>query len=594
MSKKILDIYNNIANSIGWHVDETGFISAMLPGADKGDPVTSGQHRLVMPYPEQLKIHDWSNRYAFHPFLQSVVGGDSPVMEKTRQRATTYMNFVVGFVFMSLAKLANNKKEHAALTPEQAAYLKPFSDADQTLIDHLHSILKLDATHKNHREFVRFSIVKGRTWKGAKRARVASAQFPVYEALSADDFDRNFCGIKMRVKDVRMIRQMYEHIFPGIEEKEEWERGSDNQSVAPSIETLLHVYARTAICVNKVIDDFGDALPGTEYVRIPLDWIDDISDMPSLLPEIRQIPQLNGNAARSRVEGEDEPAKVEFKVEASDTTMVNNYESQPVVQKATAQAQAGPKIVRFGAPLGTKPAAAETVEAKNSTNTAEAPKFKPYVPSNVVQPSDVLMEQRQKILEQQQVARQAQGNPNTGVELPAGSRMIGNVLYVPAPKDASGIMPAGALLKDGVVYMPYNAPVQNPTGTMLGGVNTGMGVNQMQQQQMIQGLLNGTIDPAQVPGIDQATADMLRGNPILIQNFIQTMMGEQAAVANARFAQQQQTVPRYLQQAAAQGHANTMAQQTGLLGAQSVGVVRFGNTGNVGFGMGGGFGRGFN
>lgn len=593
MSKTILDIYGRIAESIGWHVDEKGFISEILPGADKGNPVLSGQHRLVMPFPEQLKVHDWTNRYAFHPFLQSVVGGESPVMEKTRARATTYMNFIVGFVFMSLAKLANNKKEHAALSPEQAAYLKPFSEADQTLIDHLHSILKLDATHKNHREYVRFTVVKGRTWKGSKRARVAAAQFPVYEALSADDFDRNFCGIKLRVKDVRMIRQMYEHIFPDVEVKEEWERGSDNQSVAPSIETLLQVYARVAICINKVIDDFGDALPGTEYVRVPLEWIDDISNMSALLPEIRKIPQLNGNAARSRVDGDEEPARIVL-----DTSGLNQQGEEVETEQGTA-VQAAPVLAagipRFGVPLTTKPTA-PAAKTETASPSIDVSKFTPYTPSKVEQPAELLQQQRQKIAEQQAALRQAgQTTGTAGVELPQGSRMIGNMLYVPLPKNASGVMPAGSMVQDGVTYIPYNAPAQQAT-SVIGGVNTGMGVNMAQQQQIINGLLNGTIDPAAVPGIDAATADMLRGNPILIQNYIQTMLGNQAAVNNARFSQQQQQVPRYLQEALAQGQANTLAQQSGMLGQPGGGIVRFGSTGNTGgFGTGfGGFGRGFN
>lgn len=594
MSKTILDIYGQIADSIGWYVDEKGFISEILPGADKGNPVLSGQHRLVMPFPEQLKVHDWTNRYAFHPFLQSVVGGDSPVLEKTRNRATTYMNFIVGFVFMSLAKLANNKKEHAALSPEQAAYLKPFSEADQTLIDHLHSILKLDTTHKNHREYVRFTVVKGRTWKGSKRARVASAQFPVYEALSADDFDRNFCGIKLRVKDVRMIRQMYEHIFPDVHEKEEWERGSDTQSVAPSIETLLQVYARVAICINKVIDDFGDALPGTEYVRVPLEWIDDISNMSALLPEIRKIPQLNGNAARSRVDGDEEPAKIVLDASGI-ATSVEAAQAEEAPAHVSAPAKTG--IVRFGAPLGTKatPAAAE---AKSEAAPAiDGSKFKPYTPSKVEQPAEILQAQRQKAVEAQAALRQAgQTNAAAGVELPKGSRMIGNVLYVPLPPNASGGMPAGSVVQDGTVYIPYNQPAQ-PVGfgaSTLGGTNTGMGFNMNQQQQIINGLINGTIDPAQVPGIDAETANMLRGNPILIQNYVQTVMGTQAAAQATRFTQQQQQVPRYLQEATAQGQANLLAQQSGLLGQPGGGIVRFGSTGNQGFGIGGGFGRGFN
>lgn len=603
MSNKILEIYDNIAASIGWVVSEDGFVSEQLPGADTANPVLCGQHRLVMPYPQQLKQHDWSKRYAFHPLLQSMVGGDSPVFEKTRQRTSAYANFVLGYLFTSLARLAINKKEHAALTPEQAAYLKPFSEADDTLLDHLRNILKLDSTHKNNREFVRFTVVKGRNWKGKKRARVAVAHFTVYDTLAQEGFDRNFRGIKLRVKDVRMIKAMYEHIFPNIDIKEEWERGSDDQSIAPSIETLMQIYAKLAVCVNKVIDDFGDILPGSEYVRIPLAWVDDFSNLTPLLPEIRRMTMLNGNAARGRVDEGDELPKINLDVseqrlmEMTQTQQPAQTQAtqimQPAAQTAPAQQAAPTGRIRFGVPLGEKAKTVTDAEVKKEVPSSLDPtRFKPYKPSEVAQPAQQLQAVRQQAQQQTQQAAQQRQAGIGGVELPKGSRMIGNQLYVPAPPQASGVVPVGAMVHEGVLMIPYQAQpaAAAPTGAMLGGVNTGMGINVNNQQLFIQGLLNGTIDPSQIPGIDPATADSLRGNSIMLQNYVQQMVGSMAVVQQTQQQQQAQQIPNYLRRAAAQGQANVLAQNSGLLG-NTGGVMRFGASGNVGgFGNSRGFG----
>lgn len=603
MSKKILELYDAIAASVGWYSDEQGFISEIFPGGEKGDPVTHGQHRLVMPVDEQLRIHDWSKRYAFHPLLQSRVGGDSPVMDKLRNRTNAYGNYVLGAVIMFLARLAADKKKHSSLTPEQAAYLKPFSEADQTLVEKLHQILKLDQTHKNHREYVRFTLVKGQTWNGKKRARVATAHFTVYETLSQDNFDRNFCGISLRVKDVKMIRAMYEHIFPNVDDREEWKRGSDDSSIAPSIESLMQIYARVATCINKVIDDMGDALPGGEFLRIPLNWVDDFSNLPALMPEIRKIPLLEGNVARGSIASEADTPKITASLSDSAVTAV--YEqatSAAPTQQAAAPVQER-RIPKFGVPVEQKPVEQSTKfgtaePAKAAIPTASA--FKPYVPSEIVQPAEEALRRKQE--QQAQLAalngqrQQGQQNKGEGVELPAGSRLIGNQLYVPAPKSATGVIPNGARMHEGILMIPYQ-PGAAP-GALLGGTNTGMGMNMNNQQAMIRGLLDGTIDPANIPGIDKETADALRGNPFLIQNYVQQMVGNAAAAAAPMQQQAAQQVPNYLRKAAILGQANQLAQHGAALGGGgSTGFGRFGvnnnNTGggfNTGFG---GFGRGF-
>src|SRR5690606_10405991 len=129
--------------------------------------------RLVLPVEEQLKQHDWSGRIGFHPLLQNRAGGESRVMERFRERMNAYSDFMFGMLLADIAQLGVRKEQHKDLSPEQAAYLGPFADADEKFVKLLTNLVTTARVSKKNFEFLRFSVIKGRYLKGQKYSRVA-------------------------------------------------------------------------------------------------------------------------------------------------------------------------------------------------------------------------------------------------------------------------------------------------------------------------------------------------------------------------------------------------------------------------------------
>jgi hypothetical protein len=123
---KLLELYKKMLATVGMVVDDQGFVSTLAPGADQSNPMMVGEKRLVLPYPEQLKEPDWSNRAGFHPLLQNFAGGDSTAMDAVRTRANRHLDFIIGLTFLNLAQLAANSEVHKSLKRMNS---KPFFNA---------------------------------------------------------------------------------------------------------------------------------------------------------------------------------------------------------------------------------------------------------------------------------------------------------------------------------------------------------------------------------------------------------------------------------------------------------------------------------
>ena len=595
---KLTEIYTAVLASVGAYVDADGLVSiAPFPSDDEKTPFTVGGKRLVVPSKRQLNMTDWSNRVAFHPLVQNVVGGESPVMEALRRRATTYMSWITGFYFFSLATLAVDTAKHPDLTPAQAAWLAPFSDGDKSLLKTIESIIGLNKlTFRNKCEFIRFKIIKGRVWNGQKRSRVAIAHFPLYEELTSDDFDRTFCGINLRVKDVKMLRAMYEKLFPGIADTGTCEFGTDSV-VAPSLEALMQVYGRMATDLNNAAVQLQGVIKGAEDLVIPLDWIDTFNNLQSIQSDIRKVPMLDGNDGRVRTDNAQSMIAVESTPPAPMTAahqtssaatsvpvLKENINMTPVKQPAVRQPmrvgiteeEARQRGIIPPAPLGAHHPFPHQAQPRTFTQIVQPVTENLYaarereVAERAKQAQAFQMQQMQ----QQQAAQQAAQN----TELPKGSRMINGSLYVPAPQDASGAVPPNAVFDKGVLFIPYGNRVAAPANQMAMGV----GIHPQQMQQNVLGgmqqqavnpfagatpemianaLINGQITPAQV-GMDDATYQMMAQNPVMLVTYIRNIQG--ASVTSALGQQAANPVaqlPRYLRNTLAEAQSNAMMQQ---------------------------------
>jgi hypothetical protein len=586
--KTLIELYKSIQASVGMVSDSEGFVSTILPGGDTPKPLLVDSKRVVLPTDTQLKQPDWSSRIGFHPLLQNVAGGESRVLEKFRERMNAYADFMLGMLLVDIAQLGIKKDMHKDLTPEQAAYLGPFSDSDAKFVKLLTDLVGTKRVSKKNAEFIRFSVIKGRVWQGQKRSRVAVCHFPLYELLPKDNKPTEIAGHKLRIADVKMLRNMYEFLFTGIREPGFYEVGSDSK-IAPSLEALMALYGRYTEVQNQAVSILEPVINTANALLIVNDWRDDFVDLTPLLPEIRKIPLLEGNAPTERIAQAHAPVKI------SDSPMARTVVGADVAPMISASMVQTPvstaQAVSVSAVQQQQPAqheghavkprfklgvSAPTVEhtthhitdqqAKQVAGlsyhqpplTAHVPVTPPVgsllaaqqppqqqmgMPGNVLPGMQAgMVPMQQQMVQQQPVA----------MKVPESARLFNGQLYIPVEAQGVSTMPPNAMLIDGKVYIPLNqaqaAPGMVPMGQPFNPMAPRMGMP-----------VQAITDPAQIPGLSEAEIQMYRGNPVMFQNYLSQMHVAGAAQMQQQQMQRQTTVPRYLRSAVETAQQNQFA-----------------------------------
>lgn len=570
--KSLNELYESMLNSVGMTADSQGFVSTVLPGSSTAKPYTIDGKRLVLPVPEQLQQPDWSGRIGFHPLLQKVQEGESRVVEKFRDRMNAYADFMTGMLFIDIAQLACDDAKHMDLTPVQSAYLGPFKDADEKFTKFLVSMVSAPRTNKKNLEFVRFSLIKGREWQGKKRARVAVLHFPLYEALPKDGKGVTILGHKLRQADVRMIRAMYEHLFPGIGDKEQWEVPSDSL-IAASMEALMTLYSKYIEVHNTAVEILADHTNSSTELLIVNDWREDIAKLPEYLPEIRKIPWLEGTApgrvdiasAPTHINANTAPTRVAptpaattpvLSADAIPTTFVlNNNEPQQMHQD---QHPPAPRF-KFGVKTNTVSQATTDKQITNeqvqhSTIGYNRPSL--TVGSSYHEPKPVQQQQQQQ---QFQPLQQMQQQTIQAQKVPETARLVNGQLYIPVEASGVSTIPQNAVLVDNKVYVP----LATAGGGVVPGVNM-PAANMMNRGNVMQGYSHAPItDPSQVPGLTPEEVNYYRINPVMFQNYLGQLQSGAASQVQQAAVARQQSVPRYLRNAVEQAQQQQFSTNRG-------------------------------
>lgn len=577
--KTLLELYKSILASVGMTVDNQGFVSTMFPGSESPKAFSVENRRLVLPTEEQLKQHDWSNRIGFHPLLQNLTGGESRVMEKFRDRMNAYADFTLGMLMLDIAKLGIQEELHKNLTPTQAAYLGPFSEADTKFAKFISDMVASKRVQKKNFEFVRFSVIKGRVWNGQKRSRVAVMHFPLYDELPKENKPTTILGHKLRISDVKMLRSMYEFLFEHIRQAGYYEVGSDSK-IAPSIESLMSIYGQFVSVINNAVSILEPVISTSNALLIVDDWKSDMEDLSKYLSDIRKIPLLEGNTPSERVTAPSAPQRISEtpisvavkSVAAPDhaptisAATIAQVESQPAQQNhqqevQPVQNQSNEPRPRFK--LGTR---APTVSGGSSAH---------QLPDNLgdisySRPSPAPLQPTPPVgsIVQQQPPMQANnvlGNPGLrpggqfqqpqapmqpqqpqAVKVPETARLINGALYIPVEGNGVSGIPQGAVSVDGKIYVPITGVAPAAPGVGVPGVGfQGAGRFGAVGQPAI-------TDPSQVPGLTPAEVSFYQSNPVMFQNFLAQMGQAQSQQAQSVLAQRQTATPRYLQQALTQ------------------------------------------
>lgn len=299
MNDKILNIYRSILSFAGMHVAEDGSIYFQLSETTPQKPVLIGKEPLVFPERQQFDQPD-QNRIYFHPFGENFLRGESEVVTTSREAIAIRLNYVTAVVAQYLIDLLSSPQQHKTMNEEQTELLKKISEADDKSSQHWGKLMTQLIKSQGESAFVKLYLKRSGTYKGKDCARLGVVTFPFYQDMLADKYE------SLRVKDKVVFRKIMEFMFPGLDKPESYNHGTLTQ-VAPYLDALMMSSAKIAQRLNELLDVYGKFIPNAETLRFDMDWSDHFQDLDQLRSDIRNMPDLKGNAGVTSVQERQHP-----------------------------------------------------------------------------------------------------------------------------------------------------------------------------------------------------------------------------------------------------------------------------------------------
>tara|TARA_B100000700_G_scaffold154615_2_gene171614 strand:- start:14728 stop:16116 length:1389 start_codon:yes stop_codon:yes gene_type:complete len=283
-------------------VDDTGDGSLSLSILDPSDPnddnptvipVRCASKRLFLPTKKVLKDSNWDERVAFHPLSENLLRGESDVINTLVRLVRFRIGTTISILMSTLMDIAADPEKQADLTARQQKYLQLVGKVDKKAAK---AVVQL-VNNANERLISAF-IHRGGGANDIKHRRVAQASFPIWDELhgqgskikssNPSKYGDVECG---SAKNKKAIAALFEYLIPDPDDKVEWSAGSDND-VAPYFDSLMRLYAGLSDHLNSYIHLFRKYLPHAKWLRVDLDWTDDLENLDKWK---NKIPSLPGN-----------------------------------------------------------------------------------------------------------------------------------------------------------------------------------------------------------------------------------------------------------------------------------------------------------
>ena len=287
---KIVDFYKSILTLGCLTADETGLISAEMESTKV--PLMLDSKRIVLPTRENMANPDKSGIVLFHPLAENIMRGESDVMAKFRSAVNIKLNFTIGTILQEIVVLATSPGMHHKLKSDQFDFLVLLKEADEKTITSLQQVIKSMSIGNTDKCFVHFYIKKNAIVSGKNHRRGAIVTFPLYEELCKSD--TLVYGVKMRKKDHAALKAMLMYIFPKIDEKDTYSRGSLSDT-APTLDALLLGVLGVASHINSMVENFEAVIEDLSEFRYEDDWVAEIDNLAQFTNELRLIPMQAGN-----------------------------------------------------------------------------------------------------------------------------------------------------------------------------------------------------------------------------------------------------------------------------------------------------------
>lgn len=309
-------IYKDVLET-GWLIcDEQGNVYRNLASVsdDKKEPFILLDKQVALPTRENLNRSGKDNLLIFHPLMEGVVGGESPVIGKLRRAYSIRFTYAASSIFSNLLTGAQHTTEYSKFSPSQMRLFKALNKVDEKTVKVWEKLVKLShEIHGASNSFADVYTTRNALVDGKSYSRVASVRFPIYDEL-AKNSDKVFGSNVVMSKGIRQnLMQLFEFMIPNIAVKDAYTVGT-NSRIAPYLDALLKTFGQLFQITNDLYDEFNNVIPMEESIHTPINWREITTDIESLKNLAQSVPQQYGNY----------PIKVEDEKRQNTGSVVNN------------------------------------------------------------------------------------------------------------------------------------------------------------------------------------------------------------------------------------------------------------------------------
>ena len=286
MSSTLNEFYEKVLLSTGLVVTEDGYVKAPLRGRSKvSDNITFNGKTLVLPlrqhFDTMTDIIDGKKeliKVIFNPLREDVIKGDSDSLVKLKSMIEVRLSHSLNNIFAAIISLALNKEKQKHMSLELTSLFASMKEAknqnitnviDENTLEKFKKIASTLVVPSNTKGIIHFYLKKGGMLNNVKYNRLAMSSFPLYDELDKYVKDGSVYGVKLRPKDVKVFKIIYEYIFNNINVKDYYTFGSTDKN-SPGFISLFKLYISIVERLNELISmlEFTDEID--EFAKMNL------------------------------------------------------------------------------------------------------------------------------------------------------------------------------------------------------------------------------------------------------------------------------------------------------------------------------------
>ena len=315
----LLEFYKQVLENLRLHVDDEGYVyvgnedTKMLLTVDNGK-------QLVLPTKEHINslyTVDENGEVSitkclYNPLNEDVIKGDSVSIRKTKRLVERILSHIIASTGSILIKLIASPEFQKNTPLIINKFLSGLNDLEigtvKSIVDDKTSSYWLriyEKTVKDTDGLVSVFLKKRGKHKGEMFNRLAVLHSKTYEELCNYNKDVGMCGFKLRNKDVKLYKYIFEYLIPGLVNDNKTYTIGSNDVESPTFISLMSIFYSVVEKTNSVLKPLENVEPDEykqAYVKNAV-TVKELSELEKYKKELLKIPSdLDINRPTQQVE----------------------------------------------------------------------------------------------------------------------------------------------------------------------------------------------------------------------------------------------------------------------------------------------------